>query len=318
MDATESAKMLVGWDIYGPWTKFFVVAAPVLFGLTFIASITAAFLTAADQKTEADRANAAFEERLNQRFNKLESLLQTHNAIAVGTTVNPESLPPGWAKKVTTGTTATVEATTQETLDFGPVEMKTVGVLNEAGTVDVLFRTIAIVQSNRWQSNTCLLEGEKAEKGDALEAIFRTGHFAERLEFADDVLAVGIASRQSTTRRETLMTLTQQRAQRLSSALLTANVIHHPQALYDLPLGGSKDEFNVQAPDEADYRTVLVIGVKKASTDISIYSIIDEVVARGEFRGIGLSYFREAALAKNLLQPSVIGAKPDCARGKQN
>jgi hypothetical protein len=195
--------------------------------------------------------------------------------------------------------------------------MKTVGVLDDAGKVEVLFRTIAIVQSNRWRTNTCLLEGEKEADGDALEAIFRTGHFAERLAFADDVLSVGIASRQSTTRREDLLALTQKRARRLSSALLGSDSFRHPQALYDLPLGGSKDEFKAPSVEEADYRTVLVLGVKKASTDTSIYSIIDAVVARAEVRGIRLISFREAEYAKMRLKPSAVGDRLDCADGKR-
>jgi hypothetical protein len=109
-----------------------------------------------------------------------------------------------------------------------------------------------------------------------------------------------------------------QRAQKLSSALRRASVIQHPQGLYDLPLGGSKDEHNVPTLAEANYRLVVVIGVKKASTDTSLYSIIDEIVARVEFRGIGLSYLIESANAKNLLKLSVPGEAVDCPTQQQN
>lgn len=316
MDASESTKIILGWANYSTLTKVVTVGVWILVALAFIAQFWSSYLRGRDDEKAAEKIRDGYESRLQTQLEaingKLDAALKLHDAVHVGDKIGPDTqLPDGWSKKVTVGGRTTVEATTTDSLDLAHVEMKSVGVLADDGSIDVLFRFISILDGGIWEPHTCRLMRDGVTGDANILDMLRRAKFAERLNFANDVIAVGTASRQADV-VEPALKLSEQRADALAKAITDANVLHHPQALYVLPLGGSKTVLPLGAPSEANHRSALVIGVKKKSTDIALSTIIDDVIIRASLRNVSLGDFTESQNAKTRLGIYLPGQQEKC------
>jgi hypothetical protein len=195
----------------------------------------------------------------------------------------------------------TVENTSREEMDLGAVEMKTVAQLSESGKVIALFRFINILEGGSWDINSWTVLRDAGGIEVPLVARLTAGQFKDRLEFADDVVCVGLSSRQKESDATYLDNLSYSRAVTLARAVVRSNVMHHPQSLYTLHLGGAKDATPIGSPSEPGQRTAVIVGVQRANKDTVLARDISDVVARAELTSTKLTDYVGATDPANRL-----------------
>lgn len=229
--------------------------------------------------------------------------METHNHYHLGDVIPPDAPPAqGWVRTLQQGKRTTVEASTREEMDFGSVETKTVAEVSPTGEVTALFRFINILEGGSWDLNSWTVLRDAGGQEVPLADRFKAGAFGDRLQFADDIVCVGLSSRQAKSDDTRLNNLSYGRALTLARAIIRSEVMHHPQALYLLHLGGAIAPQPIGSPSEPGQRVAVIIGVQRANKDATLSRDIVDVVARAELTATKLTDYVGAAEADKRLR----------------
>ncbi len=312
MDLDLIAKICATWNMYSLPTR-------ALIGCSIIATVlTSGLWYFTHKQMDKDSRGPATTIITNTVTKNFTVSMETHNHYHIGDIVSPDASPAeGWVRKLQQGNRTTVESSTREELDFGTIETKTVAEISETGRITALFRFINILEGGSWDVNSSTVLRDAGGQEVPLVARFQAGQFSDRLQFADDIICVGLSSRQPNSDSKYLDSLSYERALTLGRAVVQADVMHHPQTIYTLHLGGTKIANPLGSPSEPGQRAAVVIGVQRLNKDAVLTTDIADVVARAELSATSLTDYLGASEAAKRLRlgapiifqaPSAVGA----------
>jgi hypothetical protein len=311
MDSETLAKIAATWAAYSGLTRALIVGA----SLTSLATV--GLWTWAWTRMNAEAPDAGGTTITNTVTNNITVNQETHNHYHLGDIIPADApLATGWTRQLQHDGRTTVEAVGREEMDFGSIETKTVAEVSPTGQVTALFRFINILEGGSWDLNSWTVLRDAGGQEVPLVDRFKAGAFGDRLQFADDIVCVGLSSRQAASDETRLNNLSYGRALTLARAITQADVMHHPQALYLLHLGGATTPQPIGSPSEPGQRVAVIIGVQRANKDATLSRDIVDVVARAELTATKLTDYVGATDADKRLRlaaPEVFRA-PTTAR----
>lgn len=301
MDSDLIAKILTAWGAYSGLTRTLIVGACAATAAAVVLWPWAIIQMGKDSPEAG--GTTVTNNVTNTVTNSVTVSMETHNHYHLGDVIPPDAPPAqGWARKLQLGNRTTVEASTREEMDFGSVETKTVAEVSDTGEVTALFRFINILEGGSWDLNSWTVLRDAGGQEVPLAARFAAGAFGDRLAFADDIICVGLASRQSNSDMTRLNNLSYGRALTLARAVTQSNVMQHPQVLWVMHMGGATTPQPIGSPSEPGQRVAVIIGVQRANKDVSLHRDIADVIARAELTATKLTDYVGAADADKRLR----------------
>lgn len=282
METGTAVDAFSGWASFSLLTKWAIVLAVLASVLAFGLWVWAGVRMKEDSDKAAIPASNV-------------TIIEQHNHFHIGDRIAvADPLPMGWTRKMSVDGRTTVEVATREEMDLGAVEMKTVAEVAADGEITALFRFINILEGGSWDVNSWTVLRDAGGQEVPLVARFKAGQFGDRLQFADDIICVGLSSKQQNSDADYLTNLSYQRAMTLGRAVVKGDVVQHPQTIYTLHLGGARVTTPLGAPSEPGQRAAVIIGVQRANKDAVLSRDIGDVVARAELTTTKLTDYEGA------------------------